>query len=197
MRPWTKPFTSRLLEDFIHGFLDLARFAVAGAGRAEFLLPLAQLLFGAPEPPVTDGEVQFRLARAVKPPQVIAFGGHFRRVADRELVEDLALLVGLVPEVLPDDLTLAYPLAEGVVLAAGAGQDAYEAAVLLGDVVHVLDRGQLAVGDVEKVLAAGQLAKQVPGVAVRGVVGHIAAGRAEMHRHAAVASDGEDVQELF
>src|SRR5208283_4658053 len=93
--------------------LDFGRFAVTGSRRTELLLPSAQLLFGALEPAVTDGEVQFCFARAVEPPQAIAFGGHFRHVVDRELVKDLALVIGLdqfsvynMPEVTPEGYRL-------------------------------------------------------------------------------------------
>ena len=68
---------------------------------------------------------------------------------------------------------------------------------MLMDVGHVLGGGQLAVGDVEEVAAAGQLAEQVPGGAVGAVVGGVAALDAELHRHGAVARDGEDVEQLL
>ena len=45
--------------------------------------------------------------------------------------------------------------------------------------------------------AARQLAEQIPGVAVRAVVGGVAALDAELHRHGAVARDREDVEELL
>ena len=68
---------------------------------------------------------------------------------------------------------------------------------MLMDVGHVLGGGQLAVGDVEEVAPAGQLAEQVPGVAVGAVVGGVAALDPELHRHGAVAGDGEDVEQLL
>ena len=65
------------------------------------------------------------------------------------------------------------------------------------DVGHVLGGGELAVGDVEEVAAAGQLAEELPGVDMGAVVGGVAALDAEVHRHGAVARDGEDVEELL
>src|SRR5476651_619228 len=66
-----------------------------------------------------------------------------------------------------------------------------------GDIVHVLDRYQLAVGHVEKVAASGDLAEQVPGGAVGTVVGDIAIGGAVVNWHTAVVSNGEDIEQLF
>src|SRR5476649_664672 len=66
-----------------------------------------------------------------------------------------------------------------------------------GDIVHVLDRYQLAVGHVEKVAASGDLAEQVPGGAVGTVVGDIAMGGAVVDRHTAVVGNGEDIEQLF
>ena len=97
----------------------------------------------------------------------------------------------------PRHATVADGRTEGGILGAGAGQDAYESAAMAMDVGHVVGRGQLAVGDVEEVAAAGQLAEQIPGGAVRAVVGGVAALDAELHRHGAVAGDGEDIQELL
>ena len=65
------------------------------------------------------------------------------------------------------------------------------------DVGHVLGGGQLAVGDVEEVTPARQFAQEIPGVAMRAVVGGIAALHTKLHRHGAVAGDGEDVQQLL
>ena len=91
----------------------------------------------------------------------------------------------------------ARPRAEGGVLAPGAGEHGEEPAAVLVDVGHVLGGGELAVGDVEEVAAPGEFAEEVPGLAVRAVVGGVAACDAEVHGHGAVAGDGEDVQELF
>src|SRR5207302_93333 len=65
------------------------------------------------------------------------------------------------------------------------------------DVGHVLDGGQLAVGDVEEVLSAGELAEEVPGLAVRAVVGGVAALDPEVHGDGAVAGDREDIEQLL
>ena len=87
--------------------------------------------------------------------------------------------------------------AEGRILAAGAGQDAQEAAAVPMDVGHILGGGQLAVGHIKEVAAAGQLAEQVPSGDVRAIVGGVAALDAELHRHGAVARNGEDVEQLL
>ena len=65
------------------------------------------------------------------------------------------------------------------------------------EVGHVLGGRQLAVGDVEEIPPAGQLAEQLPGAPVRAVVGGVAALDPELHRHGAVAGDGEDVEQLL
>ena len=93
--------------------------------------------------------------------------------------------------------SLGHQLAKGGVFRAGPRQDRDEAALTLVDIGHVLAGGQLAVGHVEEVPPAGQLAEQVPGVAVGLVVGHVAAGRAEVQRHAAIRGDREDEEQLF
>src|SRR5208282_6613314 len=98
-----------------------------------------------------------------------------------------APVVGFLPQGLPFDLPVAHPFTEVLVFATGPREDADKAALLPGDVVHVLDRGQLAVGNIKEVLAAGQLAEEIPGVAVGAVVGDVAAGDAERDGHAAVA----------
>ena len=116
---------------------------------------------------------------------------------DREPVDQLPFVVALVVDLSPVDLAREDLGAEGGVLAAGAGQDAEEPAAVPMDVGHVLGGGQLAVGDVEEVAPAGQLAEEVPGVAVRAVVGGVAALDAELHRHGAVAGDREDVEQLL
>ncbi len=87
--------------------------------------------------------------------------------------------------------------AEGGVLAAGAGQDAEEPPAVAMDVGHILGGGQLAVGDVEEITPAGELAQEIPGVAMRAVVGGVTTLDAELHRHGAVAGDREDVQQLL
>ena len=97
----------------------------------------------------------------------------------------------------PAGLALQHRRAEGGVLAPGAGQHAEEPAAVLVEVGHVLGGGQLAVGDVEEVAPAGQLAEQLPGGAVRAVVGGVAALDPELHRHGAVAGDREDVEQLL
>ena len=116
---------------------------------------------------------------------------------DREAVDQLPLVIVLVVDRSPVGPAREDLGAEGGVLAAGAGQDAEEPAAVLMDVGHVLGGGQLAVGDVEEVAAAGQLAEQVPGGAVGAVVGGVAALDPELHRHGAVAGDGEDVEQLL
>ena len=116
----------------------------------------------------------------------------------REPVDHFPVVVALVVEVSPVGPRPSRTTgAEGGVLAAGAGQDGEEPAAVLMDVGHVLGGGELAVGDVEEVAAAGQLAEQVPGVAVRAVVGGVAALDPELHRHGTVACDGEDVEQLL
>ena len=141
--------------------------------------------------------VQLGLARAVIPDQPVPLGAGRLRLVDREPVDQLPVVVVLVVD--PRQWTRpAQDLgAEGGVLAAGAGQDAQEPAAVLMDVGHVLGGGELAVGDVEEVAAAGQLAEEVPGVAVRAVVGGVAALDPELHRHGAVAGDREDVKQLL
>src|ERR1017187_7323335 len=69
--------------------------------------------------------------------------------------------------------------------------------MVCGDIVHVLDRYQLAVGHVEKVAASGDLAEQVPGGAVGTVVGDIAVGGAVVDRHTAVVGNGEDIDQVL
>src|ERR1019366_5152661 len=69
--------------------------------------------------------------------------------------------------------------------------------MVCGDIVHVLDRYQLAVGHVKKVAASGDLAEQVPGGAVGTVVGDIAVGGAVVDRHTAVVGNGEDIKQLL
>ena len=160
-------------------------------------MQLTQLLLGTRKPAAARRQVQLRLPRAMEPPQAVTFGEHHRLVADREAVDELALVVCLVPQRLPDDLAVERPRAKGRVFLARARQHADETAAVSGDVVHVVDRGQLAVGDVEEVAAAGDLAEQIPVLPVGRVVGDVPAGRAEMDGHAAVVADGEDVQELL
>jgi hypothetical protein len=65
------------------------------------------------------------------------------------------------------------------------------------DVGHVLGGGELAVGDVEEVAAAGELAEHLPGTLMGTVVGGVAALDPELHRHGAVACDGEDIKRLL
>ncbi len=118
-------------------------------------------------------------------------------VADRVAVDHLAFVVGLLPQRSPGDLALGQQRAEGRVFAAGPRQHGDETALALMEIGHVLAAGQLAVGHVQEVAAAGQLAEQVPGVAMRLVVGHVAACGAEVQRHAAVGRDREDEQQLL
>src|SRR5262249_36552609 len=70
-----------------------------------------------------------------------------------------------------------------------------EPAAVLVEVGHVLGGRQLAVGDVEEVAAAGQPAEQPPGLAVRAVVGGVAARDPELDRHGAVPADRADVEQ--
>jgi len=67
----------------------------------------------------------------------------------------------------------------------------------LMEMVHILAAGQFAIGHVSEVAAAGQLAEQVPAVAMRLVIGDIAACGAEVQRHAALGNDGENKQPLL
>src|SRR5579883_2399034 len=87
--------------------------------------------------------------------------------------------------------------AEGRILAPSVGQDVQESAAVPMDVGHVLGGGQLAVRDRQELAAAGQLAEQIPGGAVRAVVGGVAALDAELHGHGAIAPDREDVEQLL
>src|SRR5205807_2158227 len=95
------------------------------------------------------------------------------------------------------DLSTHDPHAEGGIFTSGAGKHAEEPAAMLVDVGHVLGGGQLAIRDVEEIASPGQLAKQVPGGAVGAVVGGVAALDPEVHGHGAVATDGEDVEQLL
>jgi hypothetical protein len=133
----------------------------------------------------------------VIPDQAIALDAADLRLVDREPVHQLPLVIALVVDPSPRDSTPQDLPTEGGVLGAGAGQGAHEAAAVLMEIGHVLGGGQLAVGHVEEVAAAGQLAEQVPGGAVRTVVGGVAALDAELHGHGAVAGDREDIEELL
>jgi hypothetical protein len=137
------------------------------------------------------------LRALVVPDQAIPFGAGPLRLVDREAVHQLPLVVVLVGDPSPVDPAGEDLGAEGGVLAAGAGQDAEEPPAVAMDIGHALGRGQLAVGDVGEVRPAGELAEEVPGVAMRAVVGGVAAPHAELHRHGAVAGDGEDVEQLL
>ena len=185
------------LEDLRHGLLDLLGLAVTGPRRGELFAQLPQLAQGPLDLAGAGGGVEFGLPRAVIPDQPIAFGGHGRLAAGRKTVEDLSVLVGFIPQGTPGDLPLLKPLAEGGVFAAGPRQHADEPPALVGDVREVVGAGQLAVGDVKEVLPSGQLAKHFPGLAVRLVVGGVAAGDAEVDGHATVLGHRENVQQLL
>ena len=166
--------------------------AASGASPAS-----GQLLQGPLDPPAAGHGVQFGLAQAVVPHQPIAFGGAGGLVAERVAVDHLPSSSRLLPQRPPSDLALATNSRKARVFAAGPRQHGDEPALALVQVGHVLAGGQLAVGHVEEVAPAGQLAEQVPGVAVRLVVHHVAACGPEVQRHAAVGGDREDEQELL
>src|SRR4051812_24195585 len=100
-------------------------------------------------------------------------------------------------DVSPAGPTVPHQRAEGGILAPRAGQHAHEPAAAVVEVGHVLGGGQLAVGDVEEVPPPGQLAEQLPGGAVRAVVGGVATLDPELYGHGAVAGDREDVEQLL
>ena len=142
-------------------------------------------------------EVQLGLASTVVPDQPVALGALTRRLADRELVEEVSVVVALVVDRPPIDLSPHDPGAEGGVFTSGAGEHAEEPSAMPVDVGHVLGGGQLAIRDVEEVVSPGQLAEQVPGGDVGAVIGGVAALDPEVHRHGTVAADGEDVEQLL
>src|SRR5439155_25315003 len=141
--------------------------------------------------------VEFGLAGALVPGKAVALGGGRFRLVGPIAVDELAPVIELVVDRLPAGQAVAEGRAEGRVLAPGAWQDGEEPAAVLMDVGHVLGGGQLAVGDVEEVAAAGQLTEDLPGADMGAVVGGVAALDAEVHRHGAVARDGEDVEQLL
>ncbi len=147
--------------------------------------------------PATDQGVLLGLPLAVIPEQTITLGGGGRLVAGGVAVEDFAFLVGFLPQRLPRDPALGDQATEGSVLAPCARQDGDEPALALMEIGHVLARGELAISHVEKVAPAGQLAEQVPSGAMGLIVGDIAAGGAEVQRHATVGGDSENEQELL
>ncbi len=65
------------------------------------------------------------------------------------------------------------------------------------DIGHIFGGGQLAVGHVKEIVAASQLAEQIPGGAVRAVVGSVATLDSELNGHGTVTRHGEDIEELL
>ena len=109
----------------------------------------------------------------------------------------MSLIITLFVDLTPDDRAGSDRGAEGGVFASGSRQDGDEPAAVLVEVGHVLGGGELAVGDVEEVGAAGEFAEEIPGLAVRAVVGGVAALDAELHRDGPVACYRENVKQLF
>ena len=119
------------------------------------------------------------------------------RLVDREAVDQLAFVIVLVVIARQMDPPLRTAARKAASSPRVRGKTLRNRPPLPMDVGHVLGGGQLAVGHVKEVAAAGQLAEQVPGVEMRAIVGGVAALDAELHRHAAVAGDGEDVEQLL
>src|SRR5271157_3715658 len=141
--------------------------------------------------------VQLGLSCAVIPDQPITLSRLPRWLADREAVDQLTLVVVLVVDPSPRDLSAYHGGAEGSVLTARSRQYAEEPAAALMQIGHVLGGSQLAVGDVEEVATASQLAEQLPRALVGAVVGGVTTLDTELHRDGAVAGHGEDVEQLL
>ena len=107
------------------------------------------------------------------------------------------MLITFDVDLSPDDRAGSDRGAEGGVLGAGPRQDGHEPAAVLVEVGHVLGGGELAVGNVEEVGGAREFPEEVPGLAVRAVVGGVAALDPELHRHGAVACHCENIKQLF
>ena len=141
--------------------------------------------------------IMFRLTRAVIPDQAIPFSAQRGRHADRVPINDLALVIPLVVDVPPLDLTLGQQVPEDAVLGSSPGQHGEKPALALMDIGHVLGAGQLAVGHVEEIASSGQATEQVPGSAVGLVVDHVAAGDLEIQGNRTVLGHREDVKQLL
>src|SRR4029077_10783446 len=138
--------------------------------------------------------ILFGLAGAVIPDKVIPLSAQRGRFTDGVLVYDLALVISLVVDVAPLDLTVAERVPEGFVLGSGPGKHGEEPALVLMDIGHVLGAGQLAIRDVEEIAPSGQATEEIPGSAMGLVVHHIAAGNLEIQRNCAVPGHREDIE---
>jgi hypothetical protein len=133
----------------------------------------------------------------VKPDQTVARGGLGCGRGDRGAIDEDPLVIELVVDRSPRDAAATDRGARGDVRGASPGQDGEGSAAVLGDGGQVLGGGGLAVGDVEEVGAAGETAEEVPGVAVRAVVGGVAALDPEPDGDGAVAGHREEIKEWF
>jgi len=118
-------------------------------------------------------------------------------LVNEEPVDDLAMLVHLVVEVLPGGLASAELGAKGRIFAACPGQHTDEPAAVLVHVGHVLGGSQLAIGHVEEVAPAGQLTEEVPRLAMSTIVGGIPTLDAEVHGDRTITCHREDVEQLL
>src|SRR5271166_1578326 len=83
--------------------------------------------------------IMFRLTRAVIPDQAIPFSAQRGRHAERVPIDDLAIVIPLVVDVPPLDLTLEQQVPEDAVLGSSPGQHGEEPALALMDIGHVLN----------------------------------------------------------
>ena len=141
--------------------------------------------------------VKLRFSAAVEPNQAVPLSGGCRMACDGVNILDEALVVFFLPDPCPCDRLLRDQLPEVLALISALWQHGDEPAAFAGDIAHVLPCGQLRVGDVEKVNGALQLSQQVPGLAMRLVVGEVPVAGEEVHRYGAVSRHGEVVEELF
>jgi len=101
------------------------------------------------------------------------------------------------PDLDPRHTMFLTALPERVVLEPRSLQNGDEGTALPCDVSHVLPCAELRVCDVEKARRASDLSHRVPGLDVRLVVVRVAVVGLVVHRHGAIRTDGEGVDELL
>ncbi len=176
---------------------DTSLLAVASPGGLEFLAQDGQRTESPLEAVVAGDHVKLYLPGAVEPDQPVALYRGCWMVGDRDDVCDVAVLVRLLPDLPPGDCLRCDEFPEVPALRSSLWQHGQEASTFAGDVAHVLLRGELRVGDIEKVRGTLQLPQQVPGLAMRLVVGEVSVPGEEVHGHGTVSGHGKVVEELL